>query len=157
MGSPTARSLVAHELTHVAQQRAFGNRLPHENTAHGQELERIAASAEHHPQLPLAIPHAAPSSAAVKAEEMATAQRKPASSPPTPSNETTTINFPAAIQRAANKSTPQPKSTAARKDEQKSETDLEELASQLYGRISRRLRRELLVDRERAGVMVDLR
>jgi len=38
----------------------------------------------------------------------------------------------------------------------KTETELEELAGQLYGRISRRLRRELLVDRERAGLMVDL-
>jgi hypothetical protein len=36
------------------------------------------------------------------------------------------------------------------------ERELEELARQLYARIGRRLRRELLVDRERAGMAMDL-
>ena len=47
--------------------------------------------------------------------------------------------------------------TAPKSARPSSDAELEELAGQLYGRISRRLRRELLVDRERAGVMVDLR
>jgi hypothetical protein len=39
---------------------------------------------------------------------------------------------------------------------QHSEEELEDLAHQLYGRIGRRLRRELLVDRERIGLALDL-
>jgi hypothetical protein len=37
-----------------------------------------------------------------------------------------------------------------------SEPELEDLAHKLYARIGRRLRRELLVDRERAGLAIDL-
>jgi hypothetical protein len=37
-----------------------------------------------------------------------------------------------------------------------SEQELEELAGQLYSRIGRRLRREILVDRERSGLALDL-
>ena len=49
-----ARSLLAHEMTHVAQQRRLGSSLPHEDTAHGQQLEAQAAAAESGAQLPLA-------------------------------------------------------------------------------------------------------
>jgi hypothetical protein len=37
------------------------------------------------------------------------------------------------------------------------ELDLDELARRLYDRIRRRLRAELLIDRERAGLIADLR
>jgi hypothetical protein len=37
-----------------------------------------------------------------------------------------------------------------------SDRELEDLAQKLYARIGRQLRRELLVDRERAGMAVDL-
>lgn len=160
MGSPTARSLIAHELTHVAQQRAYGSRLPQEHTAHGQELEAKAAAAERHPELPLAQPASRPaSSESASAEVAATAQRKPAAASREPAStvETTTINFAGHAQRAsADKAPKSARSTIAASDGKKSETELEELAGQLYTRISRRLRRELLVDRERAGLMVDL-
>jgi hypothetical protein len=33
--------------------------------------------------------------------------------------------------------------------------DLEELATRIYGRLRRRLRAELLIDRERAGLLTD--
>ena len=164
MGSPTARSLIAHELTHVAQQRAFGSHLPQEHTAHGQNLERQAASAEHQGDLPLALPHpgqAASAAAPEKSEDIATAQRKPSGGSSGSSFETTTISFPSGVQRAkADGDRPAPSVGVAREapaEAKKSDSELEELASQLYARISRRLRRELLVDRERAGVMVDLR
>ena len=161
MGSPTARSLIAHEMTHVAQQRAYGSRLPQEHTSHGQDLEQKAAAAERHPDLPLAQPPArATEPTEHKAEDMAAAQRKPSDGPRSSSVvESTTINFPTRVQRA-----PDDKGSdraalnrdAANGNGKKSETELEELAGQLYTRISRRLRRELLVDRERAGLMVDL-
>lgn len=38
-----------------------------------------------------------------------------------------------------------------------SETDMDELAGKLYDRIRSRLKTELLVDRERAGFLTDLR
>lgn len=166
MGSPAARSLIAHELTHVAQQRVYGSRLPQEHSAHGQHLERQAASAEHHRDLPLVMPPSLNSASAGEDHEpdTANAQRKPASGPSGPSVETTTITFPAGVQRAksdgdrpvqARGTSDQP--TESPKESWKSESELEELAGQLYSRISRRLRRELMVDRERAGLMVDLR
>ena len=37
------------------------------------------------------------------------------------------------------------------------ETDMDELAGKLYDRIRTRLKTELLVDRERAGFLTDLR
>jgi uncharacterized protein DUF4157 len=158
IGSPAARSLLAHELTHVAQQRAFGSRLPQEHTAHGQELEAKAASAEKHPELPLAQPPVKPSASEAEPQDLASAQRRPTNM--TQRSEivdSTTINFPSSVQRAPARPSPKPSpATPDASDTKKSETELEELAGQLYGRISRRLRRELLVDRERAGLMVDL-
>jgi hypothetical protein len=68
---------------------------------------------------------------------------------------TTTIDF-SAIQRAP--PTPeQPKASSATASRAYSEPELEDLAHQLYGRIGRMLRRELLVDRERAGLAMDIR
>ncbi|MCS7477113.1 DUF4157 domain-containing protein [Umezawaea endophytica] len=40
------RALLAHELVHVVQQRALGADMPGEDSAHGQELEAVARSAE---------------------------------------------------------------------------------------------------------------
>ncbi|MGI8928506.1 MAG: eCIS core domain-containing protein [Candidatus Limnocylindrales bacterium] len=161
MGSVAARSLIAHEMTHVAQQRAYGSRLPQEHTSHGQELERTAAAAEHHPELPLAQPPARPTQTEEsRPDDMAAAQRKPADGARASSSvvETTTVNFPGVQRAREDKGAEKPRSSGTATDSsgKKSETELEELAGQLYGRISRRLRRELLVDRERAGLMVDL-
>ena len=158
LGSTTARRLVAHEMTHVAQQRTFGRNLPEESSSRGQELERLAVAAEQRLDLPLAQSQGIESHAD-QHESLDGAQRKPATAAAHPHVETTTINLPASVQRApdagdtSGPGTPgSPKSARPQSD-----ADLEELAGQLYGRISRRLRRELLVDRERAGVMVDLR
>jgi hypothetical protein len=45
--APEARSLLAHELTHVAQQRELGSSRPPEHTGAGQQLEHEARTAEH--------------------------------------------------------------------------------------------------------------
>ena len=47
LGSGIGRSLVAHELTHVAQQRTLGDARPDESTPGGQALERQAQVVEH--------------------------------------------------------------------------------------------------------------
>jgi hypothetical protein len=158
-GSLDARRLIAHEMTHVAQQRAYGSRLPSESSTHGQELERLAVAAEQRLDLPLAQPPSIAGNSTEQPPPPAGAQRKPVSPAVHPTIETTTITVPAAVQRApitaddaTTRTTDAPKTTRPKTD-----AELEELATQLYSRISRRLRRELLVDRERAGVMVDLR
>ncbi|MBW3662396.1 MAG: DUF4157 domain-containing protein [Actinobacteria bacterium] len=60
MSSGEGESLVAHELTHVAQQRALGGALPGEDTPLGQELELQAQHVERSvvegKPLPLAVP-----------------------------------------------------------------------------------------------------
>lgn len=157
MGSPAARALIAHEMTHVVQQRAYGSRLPQEHTSHGQDLERRAAAAERQPNMALAVGARSGHEHSDAPSDLESAQRKP-DNRSSPVVETSTINFQQPTQRApADKpraTAPEMADEASRK---RSETELEELAGQLYGRISRRLRRELLIDRERAGVMVDLR
>jgi len=46
LDSGRGRSLLAHELVHVGQQRRLGPSLPHEGSAAGQQLEQEARSAE---------------------------------------------------------------------------------------------------------------
>lgn len=160
IGSPGARSLLAHELTHVAQQRAFGSRLPQEHTSHGQELESHAAAAERHPDMPLAQPpHRSTESSPTDAADLGAAQRSPVgtSRPNNDIVDSITINPVSNVQRASSdRSRKSARKTSDATDGKKSEIELEELAGQLYTRISRRLRQELRVDRERAGLMVDL-
>jgi hypothetical protein len=161
LGSSTARSLLAHELTHVAQQRQYGSRLPHETSAVGQRLEAAAVAAERRAQLPLAMPpdQSSPDAPTATADATSSAQRSPASGHSHASDETTTIMLPGAQRAPADSRTSDVSadSPGPRREPRKpTERELEELATQLYGRISRRLRRELLVDRERAGLMVDL-
>ena len=50
-----ARSLLAHEITHVTQQRRLGSGLPSEDSPHGQQLEAQAVAAESGTRLPLAV------------------------------------------------------------------------------------------------------
>jgi uncharacterized protein DUF4157 len=46
LGSPGARSLLAHELVHAAQQHLLGDTLPAEESAEGRALEDLAVTAE---------------------------------------------------------------------------------------------------------------
>lgn len=149
--SGAGRSLLAHELTHVVQQRRLGSSLPLEHTPHGRSLEAEAVAAERSGSLPLApTATASPSRGTTAAPS---AQRAPAVE--VTAGDTTTIHLPAPVQRAPGKASPPigegPAAT------RRSEQELEDLAGQLYARIGRRLRRELLVERERTGLALDVR
>jgi hypothetical protein len=154
LSGQAASSLLAHELTHVVQQRRLGPDLPSEATAHGRELEAQAVAAERGQPLPLAS-RPAPAD---------TADQPAASSAPTPqmapASETATVNLatfdaPPPPQRARFSSTTSDNGPSPAR-ESRSEMDLDELAQRLYSRIDRRLRRDLLDERERSGSLVDL-
>lgn len=110
--------------------------------------------------MPLAQPpHRSTESSPTDAADLGAAQRSPVgtSRPNNDIVDSITINPVSNVQRASSdRSRKSARKTSDATDGKKSEIELEELAGQLYGRISRRLRRELLVDRERAGLMVDL-
>jgi hypothetical protein len=149
--SPSGQSLLAHELTHVAQQRRLGSSLPDERSAAGQGLEREAremeASFASTPPLPLrgrdfangGIELAEPS--APPAQQVERVQKAEAVATPGSSLGTD----------------PPPSASPTRGEGHWDERDLEDLARKLYERIRGRLRQELLVDRERAGMLSDWR
>jgi hypothetical protein len=190
------RSLLAHELVHVGQQRRLGSALPHESSPAGRALEQEARSAEQLAQvaapsprpsaLPLArqggghapavampslpgastdvsqaLQHAltlgAPASArsgepmsagpgtGVRPEDdlgAATPQRADASAP---IGDTGAAPAPAS---------PAPSLAGSLMEDP---TELDELAHKLYERIRLRLGRELVLDRERAGLLTGSR
>ena len=169
LNSGTGKALLAHELTHVTQQRRMGSSLPDERSPHGQRLEAEAVAAERSGQLPLASGHAghdhgeaAPTARAGAPTSSGSAGPRPqragvsgaAAQPEIAPSGSTTIDF-SAIQRAP--VAPEPPKTSGTENRTYSEPELEDLARQLHGRIGRMLRRELLVDRERAGLAMDIR
>lgn len=99
-GSEQERAVLAHELTHVVQQRRLGSSLPHESSAHGQVLEAEARQAEEvltsrmsaltAPRTPGSLPGAsplAPANAAVPAAPVgAAAARARATTGSTPTS-----------------------------------------------------------------------
>jgi len=64
---------------------------------------------------------------------------------------------PVAVSRVSAGAASSESSTASAGPHQASETDMDELARKLYDRLRTRLKTELLVDRERAGFLTDLR
>lgn len=173
LGSPQASALLRHELTHVVQQRSFGARLPQEHTPEGQHLEAQARAAELGSQQPLVLASrdSARGGRQRGSGEAATAARQPdiqlapdrGSQPhaSAPSHETAVVQL-STVQRAergtAERGTDEDRIVSApdRPPKPRSEQELEELARDLYGRIRLRLSRELIVDRERAGMAIDL-
>jgi hypothetical protein len=160
LSSGPARSLLAHELTHVVQQRRLGSSLPVEHTPRGQALEAEAVAAERSGSLPLA-PVGQPRHEENPDARLSTAlepQRAPNPAPAAAVDATTTVMLRAAPQRAPVTEAPPKPGIRHESSERRrpSEQELEDLARQLYARIGRRLRRDLLVDRERAGVAMDL-
>ncbi|HEX2295446.1 MAG TPA: hypothetical protein VHN37_09070, partial [Actinomycetota bacterium] len=148
-GIEPARSLLVRELVHVAQQRTQGAGLPPENSARGRALERAAVSvaaakvtaAPHRPATS-AQPHAHAAPVAA-GDALVFGSPAPAPSPAAP----------AAVQRA-----PIDEPPAEQEQESKSEPlDLEDLARRLYPRIRPYLRKELSLDRERAGLALGTR
>lgn len=152
--SGKGRSLLAHELTHVTQQRKLGSSLPEEHTPHGQALEAEAVAAERSADMPLASgPHASESPAAHAAHATQASKAPDLSTPPAATSPTTSTAESPHAQRAPASPAGQGQGAGLRHTEQ----ELEDLARQLYSRIGRQLKREILVDRERAGYAMDLR
>jgi hypothetical protein len=125
----------------------------------GRSIQRASAGPTFPAQLPLA-PSRAPSQASIEATAMAVAQRAidahvpepppPAAEPPVP-----------AVQRAVTiedvtTSPGASGSSAGSSSLGHSSAELEVLATKLWGRLRLQLRRELLADRERAGMLTDL-
>ncbi len=146
--SGPGRALLAHEMTHVAQQRRLGSSLPDEQTSHGRTLEAEAVRAEKSADMPLATPQAGPSSPTPRTTTNTSPALPDLSASPRPSEPRP--------QRAPAESGGSQGTGGSRSGQGHTEQELEVLAHQLYHRIGRHLRRELLVDRERAGFALDL-
>jgi hypothetical protein len=179
-------ALLAHELTHVSQQRRLGNALPEEESGPGRELEREARLAER-----LVMAPGAPHGMATPAPLPLVASRPPAGIGPAEEvGLTGDAPRAAALARSIVRPGGDSASTGgslesagpglgagamaltAQVQRQEAgapvpaggeapaaggELDVDDLARRLYDRIRDRLRRELLVDRERAGLLTDLR
>ena len=154
--TPTARAGLAHELTHVAQQRILGADLPAEWTPAGQALEQHAVAAENHVRTGQQMtppPILGP-------PEMSTAdsiQRQPEHdvpllswTAPTPPDEPP--EPPDELAGYADRLVTLCGQRLANLDDS---TNLDELAEKIYHRLRDMLRGELLVDRERAGLLTD--
>jgi uncharacterized protein DUF4157 len=189
---PAARGLLAHELTHAAQQRTLGGALPAEDSYAGQALEAQAVAAERWARglgpEPAAFagtvthPAAAPPASAPSMSSWTA----PWQAPPTagvqrqaddvtsiaeldyPSASSGTVEYPSVP--SARPTEPQTTQAAPAPYEELGAArdrlvelskqrplnlddpgDIEELTVRVYQKIERRLRRELLVGRERAG------
>lgn len=184
LDSGRGRSLLAHELVHVGQQRRLGAALPHESSPAGRQLEQEARTAEglvesvaatkaRTPGMPLSRSQNQPSSGARlpaigssaevrRAVDGALTLATPGAAPASggaasplagaPTGTAIAEERSASPQRAdASSPAPGPAPTAgARGDD---ESELDELAHKLYERIRLRLGRELLLDRERSGLL----
>lgn len=194
---PTARGLLAHELTHAAQQRTLGGALPAEDSYAGQALEAQAVATERWarglgPEPAAFAGTPAPAAAAPPASDPSMSSPSmsswtaPWQAPPTsgvqrqaddvtsvaeldyPSASPGAIEYPS--DPAASPAGPQPAQAAPAPDAELGAArdrlvelskqrplnlddpgDIEELTVRVYQKIERRLRRELLVGRERAG------
>lgn len=173
LDSPRTGALLAHELTHVAQQRKLGRDLPDEATEGGRRLEAEARAAERTWQratdLPLAARAAPRADTAAETAATPTVGSGPigagvAGASPMRSTDAVAPEGAAAwsvpdgpspmpTQRAEET----PTASAIAPSATSSDGDVDELAHRLYDRIRSRLRSELLADRERAGLVTDLR
>ena len=174
---PVARGLLAHELTHAAQQRALGSALPAEDSAAGRTLEAQAVAAERWARGLGSSQAPAPGGAATAAPWGASWSAPWQAAPPNGVQRQAedvagmpdTGYAPAPDATAQPGAAPAPPAGTYGGDElgsardqllklsQKRPLDLddpgdiEELSMRIYQKIHRRLRRELLVERERAG------
>ena len=173
---PVARGLLAHELTHAAQQRVLGPALPAEDSPAGRVLEAQAVAAERWARGLGGDPAA--DDGAVAAGSSWTAPWHTASTPGVQrqADDVTSVAGPeyaagsSAAPADAPAAEPQTPQGSAGGDEEMDAardkllalsrrrpldlddpSDIEELSVRIYQRIHRRLRRDLVVDRERAG------
>jgi hypothetical protein len=150
LSSGKGQALLAHEMTHVAQQRRLTSSLPGEDSSQGRALEAEAVAAERASDLTLA-----PRSTSQPREDN---RRDAATSISVPAAPAASVATPPRPQRAPNGGSGGETERPGResKGHAHTEQELEVLAHQLYHRIGRHLRRELLVDRERSGLALDL-
>jgi hypothetical protein len=138
-----AQSLLAHEMTHVVQQRRLGSSLPDETTAHGQRLEAEAASAESH-EMPLAVtpgPRTAQADAAPSAQEAPLVEA---------ASETDATPRQMSTQRA-----PSANDAKFTDPDDQFRDNLRRNEDELFATFERRLRHALLHERERGGTLID--
>ena len=143
LGSQKAQSLLAHEMTHVRQQRQFGSGLPDESTPHGEHLEAEAAAAETH-EMPLA----ATSSSPAPKSNGSHAESGRSSSAGSFSSSTPSI-------RAQPQRAPSANDAKFTNPDDEFRDRLESNEDYLFARFERRLRHALLHERERGGTLID--
>jgi hypothetical protein len=167
---PVARGLLAHELTHAAQQRALGSALPVEDSDAGAALEAAAVATERWTRGLGAAPSvgdgntaswAAPWSPPGHAGPAGGVQRQAgdvtgmvaSGHPPsvTPAAQPSTAPAPSVDRELVSVQDKLVELSRRRPLDLDDPGDIEELAVRVYQKIHGRLRRELLVDRERAG------
>ncbi len=168
------QALLVHELVHAAQQRAFGADLPTEESAAGRKLEAAAVAAEQWflgDGAPPVIEQPPENSGPSQHEQVQRAD-PPAEAPPEPAPLASWA--PVTGFREAPVETAAPDLTevygrldgldtqvAALRDQPppfdpEDARVLDRLAGRLYRYIRSRLRAELIVDRERSGLLADL-
>lgn len=170
---PVARGLLAHELTHAAQQRVLGTGLPAEDSDAGRALEAQAVAAERWARGMSGSPapgggaaigsasswtapwHTAPTAGVQRQADDVMSDAEPEAPAPTPSDASSSdAQAPQAgsgdeeMGAARDKLLELSRRHPVDLDDP---ADLEELSSRIYQRIQQKLRRELVVDRERAG------
>jgi hypothetical protein len=155
LDSERARPLLVHELVHVAQQRRLAPRKPDESSTEGRALEAEAQAVERDQRdaneagrTRLVSEHPGERRSAGRLQELTGPVPDPpgplpaAAAPPTQPEP----RIPAGIQRAAEAPLP---------DAPAPEANVDEVVSRLYEKLARRLRKDLLVDRERSGLLID--
>jgi len=166
------RAVLAHELVHVQQQRDLGAAMPAPGSESAHRLESAARTAEAAvawEELALARPGSRQSAADASAQAPVTVSRAMGA----PTGRTATRAVHAAMQLAdgdapapaPDTSAPSTSSSApataggptAGAAATMSDRDLDEMLQRLYPRLRRSLSSELLVARERAGMLADLR
>lgn len=147
MSGAKARSLLAHEMTHVTQQRRLGSSLPSEDSPHGQQLEAQAVAAESRTRLPLAV-----------SGDKGNAEIQPDEPPSSGDLGSSPISTPSASSAHSGSAGTQ---RAAAADASFTDPDdqfrdqLDHNEQYLFDRFERRLRRLLLDERERGGTLID--
>jgi Domain of unknown function (DUF4157) len=147
LNGPKAQSLLAHEMTHVAQQRRLGSSLPQEDTAQGQHLEAQAAAAESSGRLPLAV-------SGVKDSPASSSE---GSSPGSMSALAEATNVaPEGRDGAAAQRAPRASEAHFTNPDDQFKAQLDSNEAYMFEKFERRLRRLLISERERGGTLIDL-
>ncbi len=142
-----ARSLLAHEITHVTQQRRLGSGLPSEDSPHGQQLEAQAVAAESGTRLPLAV-------SGDKGKVEIQPDESSSSDGSGPGLISASSGSPAHSGSAGTQRAAAANATFSNPDDQFRD-QLDHNEQYLFDRFERRLRRLLLDERERGGTLID--